>query len=485
VTPRRGFPGRIALACAAVFVLRVAAASADYRASFEKGIKAIDNKDWSGAIEALRGAVAEKSVEGERVLIYGMRYKPYLPHYYLGLAYFNTGNCEAAVKAWAESERQGPVRESSEYKTLQKLREQCRGQEIREAEPTQLPSPARGPDLRQAVAEAEAEIKRSESAATAVARMRSEPENARLWQSDPSLRQSESKANLDLSSARTVLGEARAGNDAARIAVARDGAIRARREFEALQKLVTERRDRLAREALENQAKERDAAERRAALEKQALEKQAKESQAKESLAKEKASAERSKAILREVGQTVQEARDVLADASRRSPLPAEVRKPKVDLEKELEAAQRAGPNTPLSDLTRLRERLAKSAANLRMVLSRPQAGTAPSADRTIPPPLLAAAAAYFQGDYDRAAKTLEGANFQQPRAAAQARLLRGAARYGIFVTGGEKDDQLRQKAIEDIRECLRLDPNIVVSSLAFSPRFVEFFKRSSSQTGG
>jgi hypothetical protein len=480
VTHVRSF-GRVAcLAAAALFAL-VAVASADYRASFEKGIKAIDNKDWSGAIEALRGAVAEKSAEGERVLIYGMRYKPYLPHYYLGLAYFNTGNCEAAVKAWAESERQGPVREAAEYKTLQRLREQCRGQGIREAEPAQLPSPARGPDVRQAVAEAEAEIKKGESAATSVARMRAEPENARLWQSDPSLRQSENKANLDLSSARSVLAEARAGSDAARVAGARDTAIRARRELEALQRLVIDRRDNLAREALEKQAKERDAAERRAALERQALEKQSKESQAKERLARENAS----KTILREVGQSVQEARALLADASRRRPLPEQARKPRADLEKELKEAQRASPNTSLSDLTRLRDRVEKSAANLRMVLNRPQGGTTPPADRTVPPSLLAAAAAYFQGDYDRAAKTLEGANFQQPRAAAQARLLRGAARYGIFVTGGEKDDQLRQKAIQDIRECLRLDPNIAVSSLAFSPRFVEFFKRSSSQTGG
>jgi hypothetical protein len=461
-----------------------AVASADYRASFEKGIKAIDNKDWSGAIEALRAAVAEKSVEGERVLIYGMRYKSYLPHYYLGLAYFNTGNCDAAVKAWAESERQGPVREAAEYKTLQRLREQCRGQGIREAEPAQPPSPARGPDVRQAVAEAEAEIKKGESAATAVARMRSEPENARLWQSDPSLRQSENKANLDLSSARGVLAEARTGNDAARVAVARDTAMRARRELEALQRLVADRRDRLAAEGLEKQAREKDAAEKRAALERQALEKQSKERQA-ESLAKEKTSAERSRAILREVGQSVQEARAVLADASRRRLLPVEARKRRAELERELKEAQRAGPNTSPSDLINLRDRVVKSAANLRMALNRPPGGVTPPADRTIPPSLLAAADAYFQGDYDKAARTLESANFQQPRAAAQARLLRGAARYGIFVTGGEKDDRLREKAIEDIRECLRLDPNIAVSSLAFSPRFVEFFKRSSSQTGG
>jgi hypothetical protein len=469
---------------AAAMLALGAVASADYRASFEKGIKAIDNKDWSGAIEALRAAVAEKSAEGERVLIYGMRYKPYLPHYYLGLAYFNTGNCDAAVKAWAESERQGSVREAAEYRTLQRLREQCRGQGIREAEPAQVPSPARGPDIRQAVAEAEAEIKKGESAATAVARMRGEPENARLWQSDSSLRQTENKASQDLSSARSVLAEARTGNDAARVAVARDTAMRARRELEALQRLVTDRRDRLAAEALEKQARERDAAEKRAALERQTLEKQSKERQA-ENLAKEKTSAERSRAILREVGQSVQEARAVLADASRRRPLPVEARTTRAELERELKEARRAGPNTSPSDLTNLRDRVVKSAANLRMALNRSPGGVTPPADRTIPPSLLAAADAYFQGDYDKAARTLESANFQQPRAAAQARLLRGAARYGIFVTGGEKDDRLRQKAIEDIRECLRLDPNIAVSSLAFSPRFVEFFKRSSSPTGG
>lgn len=481
---RRSFGRSLSLVVAGILAFG-AVASADYRASFEKGIKAIDNKDWSGAIEALRAAVAEKSAEGERVLIYGMRYKPYLPHYYLGLAYFNTGNCDAAMKAWAESERQGPIREAAEYKTLQRLRGQCRGQGIREAEPAQLPSPARGPDVRQGVAEAEAEIKKGESAAIAVARMRGEPANAQLWQSDPSLRQSENKANLDLSTARSVLAEAKTGNDATRVAVARDTAVRARRELEALQRLVADRRDRLAAEALEKQARERDAAEKRAALERQAFEKQSKESQAKESLAKEKTSAERSRAILREVGQSVQAARAVLADASRRRPLPVEARRPRAELERELKEARRAGPNTSPSDLTNLRDRVVKSAANLRMALNRPPGDVTSPVDRTIPPSLLAAADAYFQGDYDKAARTLEGATFQQPRAAAQARLLRGAARYGIFVTGGEKDDRLRQKAIEDIRECLRLDPNIAVSSLAFSPRFVEFFKRSSSQTGG
>ncbi len=491
VTRTRLLRGQLWLAAAAIFALGLGAASADYRASYEKGIKAIDNKDWTGAIDALRAAAAEKSVEGERILIYGMRFKPYLPHYYLGLAYFNTGDCQAAMKAWAESERQGAVRETAEYKTLQSLRERCRGQGVRESEPTQAPSPARGADVKQAVAEAEAEIRRTETAAAAVARLRSEPDSARLWQSEPSLRQKESKANQDLASARVLLGEAKAGSDPSRIGAARDAAIRARQEFEALQKLVTEYRDRLQRETLEKQAKEGQARAREAALEKQAKEREAREkqaaldSQAKERQAKEEAAAEKTRAALAEFSQKVREARQLLADASRHRPLPAGVDRPRSDLEGVLGEAQRAGPTTSPSDLERLKERLGKSTASLRTALNGVPAVPPPPAERKPPAALLQGAAAYFQGDYDKAAKTLEGAEFPDPRAAAQARLLRGAARYGVFVTGGEKDERLRQQAIEDVRECLRLDPKIVVSTRAFSPRFVEFFKRNGSQTGG
>ena len=403
------------------FALGAAVASADYRASFERGIKAIDNKDWVGAIGAMKESIAEKSSEGERILIYGMRFKLYLPHYSLGLAYFNTGNCDAAMKAWAESEKQGAVRETVEYRTLQSLRERCRGQGAREAEATQPPKPAPGPDLRQAVAEAEAEIKKSESAATAVARLRAEPESARLWQSEPSLRERENKANRDLASARTLLAEARAAGDSAKIGQARDAAERTRQEFEALSKLAAERRDRLDREARDRQAKEADSRARQAALEKQ-KEKEAKDRQAaldlqaKEKLAKDKAAEQR--------------------PAVKPTAMP--------------QIAAKQAPPIPT-----------------------------PAAERRPPAALLEAAAAYFEGDYARAAAALQGAEFQDPRASAQARLIRGAARFGVFVTGGEKDEGLKQQAIEDVRECLRLDPKIAVSTRDFSPRFVEFFKKS------
>ena len=57
---------------------------------------------WPRLVENTRPSPSEKHhdsgypKEGGRVLIYGMRYKAYLPNYYLGVAHLNLGNCDAA-----------------------------------------------------------------------------------------------------------------------------------------------------------------------------------------------------------------------------------------------------------------------------------------------------------------------------------------------------------------------------------------------------
>jgi tetratricopeptide (TPR) repeat protein len=336
-----------------LILLVAAAALGDYRESYGKGIRAIDNSDWSGAIEALRAAAAEKSKEGERVLVYGMRFKPYLPHYYLGLAYFNTGNCQAALRAWAESERQGAVRETAEYRTLGALREQCR---------------ERG---------------------------------ARGLEKQTGEKQTGEKRQVD--------GQA---------------------EKEARDPLV----------------------------------------------------AQKIRTALADISLKVRDARRLLRDSERRR-LPDAVSKGKTELEALVGEAQRTGPGTPLPELERLRGRLGVSVAALRVSLRRIPVVSPPAPESRPPAVLLEAATAYFQGDYEGAARALEGVEFADPRAGAQTRLLRSAARYGTFVTGGERDEALQTRAVEDIHECLRLEPKLEVSTRFFSPRFVEFFKKNSSQT--
>ena len=88
-------------------------------------IKAVDFKRWDDAIRLLQNASADHPNEGDTILIYGLRYEVYVPHYFLGVALFNTGDCDAALAQLAESERQGAIRRSPEYKNVQRYKEAC------------------------------------------------------------------------------------------------------------------------------------------------------------------------------------------------------------------------------------------------------------------------------------------------------------------------------------------------------------------------
>ena len=128
---RSSFRARLRCACFLALLLGgLEVAAQDYEAQFVNGIKAMDRGSWNEAITYFRAAIAARSREGtgaEVVQIYGMRTRPYLPHYYLGVAYANFSNCEAALEQFAESEQQGAIQKSGEYKNLLRLREKCRG----------------------------------------------------------------------------------------------------------------------------------------------------------------------------------------------------------------------------------------------------------------------------------------------------------------------------------------------------------------------
>ena len=71
------------------------------------------------AVLRLTAAIAERTNEGEPwVGVYGENREPYLAHFYLGLAFFDLGEHDLALRAWEESERQGAVKEFPEYRVL-------------------------------------------------------------------------------------------------------------------------------------------------------------------------------------------------------------------------------------------------------------------------------------------------------------------------------------------------------------------------------
>ena len=92
------------------------------------------------------------------------------------------------------------------------------------------------------------------------------------------------------------------------------------------------------------------------------------------------------------------------------------------------------------------------------------------------PAALVAAARAYFDGQYREAAAQLSGASYSG-KSGAQAMLFRAASRHALFVLGGEKNSALETEARADVQACRRLSPGFSPDPRFFSPRFTAFFK--------
>jgi hypothetical protein len=101
-------------AAAVLLALLVApAAHADFKQAYARGKEAAAAGRW-GEVEArMREAIAEQPQAQARVRIYGMRFEPYVPQYYLGLAAYRQGNCAEATRNWTDAAAAGIVRGDS------------------------------------------------------------------------------------------------------------------------------------------------------------------------------------------------------------------------------------------------------------------------------------------------------------------------------------------------------------------------------------
>jgi hypothetical protein len=142
-------------------------ARADYRETYRKAVEAVDRKRWPEVARLMREAIAENPREGERVKLYGLRFEAYVPHFYLGLALLNTGDCEGAVKAFDASEAAGAIRGTPRYAELLDGRKACDARMARAGSPPPAsPKPAAAPPVTQAPAPPSAEPVRTAEATT-------------------------------------------------------------------------------------------------------------------------------------------------------------------------------------------------------------------------------------------------------------------------------------------------------------------------------
>jgi len=221
-------------------------ASADYKDSYKQGVEAIEKSRWADATRLMREAITGKSAEGETIRFYGQRFEPYLPHFYLGLALFNSGDCVGALRSWATSESQGAIRKSDQYRTLTKNRSACEARAT-PAKPTPA-TPPPGPDpaaVARASQAADAALKRADDAARAVTLLQNDPALSRVWNQDTALGPAQERAKEALVSARAKGDAGRRKPDLAQLGEAREAADRVTQQLETLSRHATRKRSEL------------------------------------------------------------------------------------------------------------------------------------------------------------------------------------------------------------------------------------------------
>lgn len=92
---------RLLLAAALLAAAPLVAAQANFREAYARGKEAAANSRWPEVEARMREAIAAEPTPQARVRIYGMRFEPYVPHYFLGLAAYQQGNCAEAQRQWS------------------------------------------------------------------------------------------------------------------------------------------------------------------------------------------------------------------------------------------------------------------------------------------------------------------------------------------------------------------------------------------------
>ncbi|TNF76609.1 MAG: hypothetical protein EP299_05265 [Acidobacteria bacterium] len=103
---------QIVLLLVAVVAASPAAEADLWYQHYQRAEKALEDEDWSGAIEQLNQAIERRGDSGVRVRTYGMKTTNYFPYLKLGIAYYELDQLDAALQAFDTEERLGAIGDS-------------------------------------------------------------------------------------------------------------------------------------------------------------------------------------------------------------------------------------------------------------------------------------------------------------------------------------------------------------------------------------
>jgi hypothetical protein len=444
---------------------------ADYKSSFKRGMQAYNRKEWAGAAELFRAAIAEQAADtGERIDISGLDIQPYLPQFYLGVVLRHLNDCTGALDAWRRSDEQ-ILRRTGKIGDLTRLRGECEVLARRAAPAPRIPpastvaaAPSNAPAARPA-APAPAPPAPTSTAGTGGA-----PTTATA----PAPQTAPAGTVANAAPAGTIVaGTPRPiGDPPAPVVnpVDREGVALA----------LSRARDML------RQAKEADTSV--ATLEVDVrklrpsvwLEPELGPAQQIARRTVESAESNLNNGIARSDLRLLDQARNQSAIAlSQYSAIQFRARARQADVQKEFLAVKEVAsavetrPTTPKALAEALPPPSPRANAT---ALSNARAGGGRP-----PNELLTAAKSFFEGNYWEARRQLSTANFTDAKAVVQAHLLRAASSYALYLMHGEREQALLDEATKEVSLCREGDPQLQPDARTFSPRFRQFFSTTAN----
>jgi hypothetical protein len=100
----------------------------DFKLSFENGVRFYEQGNWQELAAAMERTLCDQPAGDppKRIRTYGMKFRDYVPHFYLGLAWLELHRCQAALAEWELSETSEGIREiDSKLQQIQQGRRRC------------------------------------------------------------------------------------------------------------------------------------------------------------------------------------------------------------------------------------------------------------------------------------------------------------------------------------------------------------------------
>ncbi|HVE72159.1 MAG TPA: hypothetical protein VNI54_12390 [Thermoanaerobaculia bacterium] len=86
--------------------------------NYNKGVEAVNARRYAEAVPLLAKAIAERPTEGTELKVSTTIIAAYTPHFWLGIARFNVGDVDAALREWRISEEQGAIARTPYYSRM-------------------------------------------------------------------------------------------------------------------------------------------------------------------------------------------------------------------------------------------------------------------------------------------------------------------------------------------------------------------------------